>query len=184
MKSTFAARLYSVVLVSSLCLATPAFAAVDMVLTVSGIEGNSKLVPGGIEVVSYSHGLENIMDIRTMSALPGSGGGAGKAVFKEFTVQAGVDKATPLLYKACASGTPNPEVVLYVRNNPANPSYLVIKLEDVLVSSVQMNGSRGGENLGSVDMSFTYGTITTTTVFDGIPEVFTAIVEDQIPSDN
>lgn len=166
MKLTIAARLYSVVLVSALCLATPAYAAVDMLLTVSGVEGDSKIVPGGIDVFSYSHGLSNITD------LAAGGGGAGKASFSDLSVAVSLDKATPLLAKACASGRLNPEVVLYVRKNTEKPSYLVIKLEDVLVSSVQLGGSGGEDNLGSVSVSFAYGKITTTTVIDDTPVAF------------
>lgn len=52
MKRNLAVTLYSVVLVSALCFVSPAYAAVDMLLTVTGIEGGSKLVPGGIDVLS------------------------------------------------------------------------------------------------------------------------------------
>lgn len=64
------------------------------------------------------------------------------------------------------------EVVLYVRRNLDKPTYLVIKLEEVLVSSVQMGGSGGEDNLGSVSVSLAYKKIITTTVIDDKPEAF------------
>src|SRR5262249_13545832 len=52
-----------------------------------------------IEVLSYSWGLANPARIGA-----GGGGGAGKATFQDLSFHHAIDKASPLLMKACATG--------------------------------------------------------------------------------
>src|ERR1700704_1510183 len=52
-----------------------------------------------IEVLSFSWGLTNGVSIGA-----GGGAGAGKATFQDLTIVHNIDKASPLLMKACATG--------------------------------------------------------------------------------
>jgi len=78
-----------------------AFAASDYFLKIDGIDGESKVVghEKSIEVMSWSWGVSN-----TSSAGTGGGGGAGKSAPKPLLITKGIDKASPLLFKACANG--------------------------------------------------------------------------------
>jgi type VI secretion system secreted protein Hcp len=52
-----------------------------------------------IEVLSFSWGVAN-----SGSTPSGGGGGAGKAAFQDLSFVHDIDKATPALFKACATG--------------------------------------------------------------------------------
>jgi len=56
---------------------------------------------GEIEVLSYSWGVSNSGTIGG----GGGGGGAGKATFQDLSFTHGIDKASPLLLKACATAS-------------------------------------------------------------------------------
>ena len=53
-----------------------------------------------IEVLSFSWGVAN-----TVAPGGGGGGGAGKATFHDLSFVHRIDSASPLLMKACATGT-------------------------------------------------------------------------------
>ena len=85
-----------------------------------------------IEVLSWSWG---VTQSGTMAY--GGGGGAGKATFHDFAFVHRIDKASPLLMKACATGTHVKDAVITVRKaGKGQQEYLVIKLTDVLITSV------------------------------------------------
>jgi type VI secretion system secreted protein Hcp len=178
---TSAARLASIALVSVFCFATPVSGA-DMLLSIPAVEGSSTVIPGGIDVFAYSHGLSNVVD------LSGGGAGTGKASFQDLHIVIGVDKSTPKLMDFCAKGEHLPEATLFVRSNTVKPQYLVIKLEDAAITSFQMGGSGGEEALGTASCSIAYRKITTTTVIDGESDVFTfdlagvALLDEQASS--
>jgi type VI secretion system secreted protein Hcp len=88
-----------------------------------------------IDVLSWVWGVT-----QSGSMAHGGGGGAGKASFQDLTFTHHIDKATPLLLKACATGEHIPEATIAVRKaGKGQQDYLVIKLTDVLVSSVAMS---------------------------------------------
>ncbi|KAB8312892.1 type VI secretion system tube protein Hcp [Erwinia endophytica] len=71
----------------------------------------------------------------------GGGGGAGKVNFRDLTVQAFIDKATPAILKYCASGKHITKVDLSVCKAGGNQvEYSRISLEDVLITNVDFNG--------------------------------------------
>ena len=83
-----------------------------------------------IEVLSFSWGLANTPS--------GSGSGAaGKATFQDLSIVHTVDKASPGLMKACATGKHLPEAMITQRKaGKGQHEYLIIKMNDVLVTSV------------------------------------------------
>ena len=67
----------------------------------------------------------------------GGGSGAGKASFEDLHFTHQIDKASPLLMLACASGRHIRDATLTVRKAGKTPQeFLIVKLKDVLVTSV------------------------------------------------
>jgi type VI secretion system secreted protein Hcp len=94
-----------------------------------------------IEVLSWSWGLANSGTIAH-----GGGGGAGKASFHDLSLTHHVDKASPLLMKACATGEHIKDATIIVRKaGKGQQEYLVITMTDVIVTSVSTSVSAEGE---------------------------------------
>ena len=96
-----------------------------------------------IDVLSWSWGVS-----QSGIAGHGGGGGAGKASFHDFTFTHHVDKASPLVMKACATGQHISDATITVRKAGETPvEYLKIKLTDILISGVQTagHGSQHGD---------------------------------------
>ncbi|HEV3094742.1 MAG TPA: type VI secretion system tube protein TssD [Solirubrobacteraceae bacterium] len=112
-------------------------------LKLDGISGQAtdKRHKGDIEVSSFSFGIHN-----TGAHGSGGGGGAGKTSFESFTIMKTVDKASPLLFQACATGKHIKwaELLFARKAGSKQEDYLYIKLQDVLISSVQAGGSSKG----------------------------------------
>src|SRR5919108_4062049 len=115
--------------------------AVDLFLKLDGIQGESldKAHKGEIELESFSWGESN-------AAPPaGGGGGAGKVQIQDLHVVAHVNKASPSLVLACATGKHLKDAVLTARKaGKGQQEFLVFKFTDVLVSSYQISGTAQG----------------------------------------
>src|SRR6185436_7756711 len=91
-----------------------------------------------VEVLSWSWGV-------TQSGTMACGGGEGKASFNDFNFTHFVDKASPVLMKVCATGEHIKDATITVRKaGKGQHEYLVIKMTDVLVTSVSTNVSAEG----------------------------------------
>ena len=104
-----------------------------------------------IELVSFAWGV-------TDAAGPiGGAGGAGRAKFQDFHFTMLVNKASPLLFLATASGKHVKEGNLAVRRaDKTKLEYLKIKFTDVLVTSFE---EVGGTEQPQEAISFAFGTI-------------------------
>lgn len=80
---------------------------------------------------------------QTSSAATGSGRTRGRAVISDVTIEKYYDASSPYLALACMQGKSFPLITLAVRKDSgeAHLDYLVIELEDVIISSYQMLGS-------------------------------------------
>jgi type VI secretion system secreted protein Hcp len=110
--------------------------ALDTFARIDGIKGESKDAKhkDEIEVLSWSWGVS-----QSGTTSHGGGGGAGKASFQDLTFTHQIDKASPLLLKACATGQHIKDATITVRKAGKAPQeYLVIKMTDVLVTSVSL----------------------------------------------
>jgi type VI secretion system secreted protein Hcp len=117
-------------------------AAVDYFLKVDGIEGeaHSKGHEKEIDLESWSWG-----EAQTGTHASGGGGGAGKVAMQDFRFTMKVNKASPKLMLACATGEHIKSAVLVCRKaGKEQQEYLKITLSDVLVSSYQTGGHAGG----------------------------------------
>jgi type VI secretion system secreted protein Hcp len=94
-----------------------------------------------VEVLSYSWGVSN-----AGSMAHGGGGGEGKANFHDLSFTHKVDKASPVLLQACATGVHLKEATITHRKaGKGQQEFLIIKMNDVIVTSVQEGG--GGDGL-------------------------------------
>ncbi|WP_460628180.1 Hcp family type VI secretion system effector [Intrasporangium mesophilum] len=95
-----------------------------------------------IDVLSWSWGVS-----QSGTAGHGGGGGSGKASFDDFNFTHHVDKASPLLMKACATGEHIRDATITVRKaGQGQQEYLVIKMTDVLVTRVSTSASAEGDD--------------------------------------
>ena len=100
-----------------------------------------------VEVLSWSWGLA-----QTGSMGYGSGGGTGKASFNDFHFTHYVDKASPVLMKACATGEHIKDATITVRKaGKGQQEFLIVKMNDIIITSVNPSGS-GEEIMESVAM--------------------------------
>jgi type VI secretion system secreted protein Hcp len=116
-------------------------AAVDYFLKIDGIEGESTDKKHGkeIDILSWSWGESN-----SGSSAYGGGGGAGKVSMQDFSFAMHVNKASPKLILACASGQHIKSGLLTCRKaGKDQQEYLKIKFTDLLISSFQTGGSQG-----------------------------------------
>ena len=127
-------------------------------LKLDGIEGESTDARHAkeIDVAAWSLGVTN-----SGSTHSGGGGGAGRATFTDLAVTKLLDKASPALMLAVATGRHLRSGRLTVTSGagPRTLEYLVVDLEDVLpqpghaqidVELEQLDGRRGGSHGDSI----------------------------------
>jgi type VI secretion system secreted protein Hcp len=116
-------------------------AQVDFFLKIDGIPGEShdSKHKGEIDVETWSWGESQS---GTMSH--GGGGGAGKVSMQDFAFTMRVNKASPKLILACASGTHIKSALLTVRKaGGKQEEFLKYTFTDVLISSYNTHGDQG-----------------------------------------
>jgi type VI secretion system secreted protein Hcp len=100
-----------------------------------------------IEVLSFSWGVTN-----SGSVGGGGGGGAGKATFQDLSFIHKIDKASPLLMRACATGAHLKEATITHRKaGKGQQDYLIVKLNDIIITGVTdgvASGQAGSETVG------------------------------------
>ena len=105
-----------------------------------------------IEVLSFSWGVTNAGVIH---AGGGGGAGVGKATFQDLSIVHRIDKASPLLLKACATGTHLKDATITHRKaGKGQAEYLIVKLNDVIVTGVTHSGADGQPYSESVSLAF------------------------------
>jgi type VI secretion system secreted protein Hcp len=120
--------------------------AVDIFLKLDPVKGESadSKHKDWIDVLSFSWGMTQSGNTHVAT-----GGGSGKVNVQDLSFTHYVDKASADLMKACAKGTHIAEGLLTVRkaggDNPLD--YIKIKLQDIIVTSVQPGGTTHGDQL-------------------------------------
>ena len=103
-----------------------------------------------VEVLSWSWGVS-----QSGSLDQGGGGGAGKATFNDFNFTHHLDKASPNLLKACATGSHIKEATITVRKaGKGQQEFLIIKMNDVLITSVNLSSAEKGLTAENVALQF------------------------------
>ncbi len=125
-------------------------------LAIVGTIGPTSQAPGvdEIEIQSFSFG-----ETQTGTFAAGAGAGAGKVDVHDFSITKFVDKASPKLFLACASGEHIDRVDVRVCGGAGcGTSHLLYEFTDVLVRSYQTGGS-SGDCVPTENVTLTFGTL-------------------------
>ncbi|HZV74781.1 MAG TPA: type VI secretion system tube protein TssD [Conexibacter sp.] len=121
-------------------------------LKLDGVKGEStdKAHKGEIDISSFSIGANG------GTHASGGGGGAGKVTFSSFTITKRIDKASPLLFRAAATGQHYKEAVVSFARKAGGKQldYLEYKMSQVLISSFQDGGSQSQVPTEQISFSF------------------------------
>lgn len=131
--------------------------ATDIFAKLGNIKGESTDAKHGdeIEVLSFSWGVTN-----PASSGSGGGAGAGKATFKDLSIVHNIDKATPKLLEACATGTHLKDATITQRKaGKGQLEYLVIKMNDVIITGVTHDSSAEAAALAPETVSLTFAKV-------------------------
>lgn len=132
-------------------------AAVDYFLKIDGIDGESTdhKHKNEIDLQSWSWGASN-----TGSGHAGGGHGAGKVVMQDFHFTMHINKATPKLMLACATGDHIKKAILTCRKaGKEQQEYMKVTFSDLLVSSYQSGGSSGSDVLPVEQISLNFAKV-------------------------
>lgn len=124
--------------------------AADIFAKLGDIKGESldSKHKGEIEVLSWSWGLSNPV------SLAGSGAGQGKAHFHDLSFTHKIDKASPALMQACATGVHLKEATITHRKaGKGQQEFLVIKMNDVIVTALG-DADTSDESTETVSLAF------------------------------
>ena len=113
--------------------------AADIFMKLGDIKGESldSKHKDEVEVLSWSWGVSQAGGVAG-----GSGAAAGRASFNDLVFTHRIDKASPNLLKACATGVHLKEATITARKaGKGQQEYLLIKLNDVIVTSVALSSA-------------------------------------------
>jgi len=151
---SFPARLVAACVFAVSCLAAPVSAASDYLLEIEGID--SERPEKGIEIQAFSHDVKSPRDAASGLA---TGKRQHQPSFSDISVSKVCDKATPKLFLACCQGTHFPSATITCRKTSSTGQgsvpYMVVRMQDVMVSSYQASGATGDEGAtNSFSLSF------------------------------
>jgi len=119
--------------------------AVDMMLKIDSVTGESVITghENEIDLLAWSWGMR-----QSGSMHVATGGGSGKVDVHDINITKYLDKSTPVITQYCCSGKHFRNAKLTVRKAGGSPvDYLVIEMENVLISSVNTGGSSSEDRL-------------------------------------
>jgi type VI secretion system secreted protein Hcp len=126
--------------------------AIDIFAKIGDIKGESADAKhkDEIELHSFSWGVTN-----SGSLSHGGGGGAGKATFQDLSIVHKIDKATPKLLSACATGMHIKDATITHRKaGKGQQEYFIVKLNDVIITGVTHGGSTDQPGSEVVTLAF------------------------------
>jgi len=132
--------------------------ALDMFMNMGSIKGETgdeeRGKQGDISVLAWSWGMN-----QSGTSHKGKGSGGGKASFQDLSFTKYIDSATNALMTALAAGTHLDKVELRVRKaGKGQQTYLMITMEQVLVTSISTGGS-GGEDLLTENITLNFAEV-------------------------
>lgn len=123
-------------------------------LKIDGIEGEStqKDHKGEIQIDSFAVSAQGAQGAGSQS----SGAGAGKVNIQSFSITKTLDKSSPVLFQAAATGKHFKDAVLSFAHKAGGKeqTYLKFDFQNVLISSVQDGSSGGGQPTEQVTFAF------------------------------
>ena len=132
-------------------------AVVDYFLKLDGIDGESQdsKHKGEIEIESFSFGAT-----QSGTSSHGGGAGAGKVQLQDFHFVMKINKASPKLFLACATGEHIKKAVLTERKaGKEQQEFMKITFTDLLVTSFQTGGSSSGNILPTEQIALNFAKI-------------------------
>jgi type VI secretion system secreted protein Hcp len=119
--------------------------AVDMFIKIGDLKGESKdsKHKDEIDVLAWSWGMS-----QSGTTHQGGGGGSGKVHVQDISFTKHIDSSSNMLVSSCCRGTHHKEATLVVRKaGHSQLEYIIIKMKEVIVTSVSMGGSGGEDRL-------------------------------------
>ena len=132
-------------------------AQVDCFLKIDDVPGESldKTHKNSIDVESWSWGETN-----TGSAGHGGGAGTGKVLPQDLNIIKRVDKSSAVLFIHCSTGMPFKSAILTQRKSGEGQNdYLIITMENVMVSSYQVNGAGDGGSVPTESLALNFDSL-------------------------
>jgi len=129
----------------------------DIFLKIDGVPGESLDAKhaGEIQVLDWAFGVSQTGDFHL-----GGGGGAGKASFQDFQFVHRVDKSSPRLFLACASGEHIKNATLTVRKaGKEQHEFLKINFTDLLISDIKDGGSASSPELPTQTVTIAFSKV-------------------------
>jgi len=103
-----------------------------------------------IEVLSFSWGVTSTGGLGTSGAA-----GGGKASFQDLAFTHPIDRASPDLLRACATGEHLKEATITHRKaGKGQQEFLIVKMNDVIITGVTHGGTGEGGSTESVTLAF------------------------------
>jgi type VI secretion system secreted protein Hcp len=103
-----------------------------------------------IEVLSFSWGVTNTGGLEI-----GGGGGTGKATFQGLSIIHNIDKASPKLLEACATGVHLKDATITHRKaGKGQQEFLIVKMNDVIITAVTHGGTTTQPASETVSLAF------------------------------
>jgi type VI secretion system secreted protein Hcp len=131
--------------------------ATDMFLKLGDIKGESRdqAHRDEIDITRWGWSLS-----QSGSMHSGTGGGAGKVNMANIAIEKTLDKSTPNLMMACATGKHYPEARIVVRKAGGDSSveYLVITLKEVMIASYETRAAATSDVL-TEEISLNFATL-------------------------
>ncbi len=130
--------------------------AMDQFIKIGKLKGESvdHKHAGSIDVLAWSWGMSNSGTTHT-----GTGSGQGKVNVQDLSFTKYVDVSSPELMLAACNGKHFEDATLTIRKAGEKPlEYMIIAMEDVIISSVSTGGS-GGEDRLTENVSINFGKV-------------------------
>jgi type VI secretion system secreted protein Hcp len=127
--------------------------AIDSFLKLGALKGESQVkgYEDQIQILAWSWGMS-----QSGTTHQGTGGGAGKVNVQDLSFTHYLDSSSAPLMLACCKGTHYEEATLTMRKAGGDPlPYLIIKLKDIIVTSVSGGGS-GGEDMQTENVTLNF----------------------------
>ena len=130
----------------------------DIFIKIETVEGESQDEKHGkeIDVMSWSWGMN-----QPASNQVGTGGGQGQVEVHDLRLTKSIDKSSPILQKYCMTGEHIPSAILTSRKAGGKDKveFIVIKIEEVMVSSISM-GHSNGVDVPTEEVTLNFGKVT------------------------